>query len=163
MEALSLSPFCRDWPPGLLKWHPTPVLSPGKSHGRRAWWTAVHEVAKSRTRLSDFTFTSTFKGVKVLSLDFLELCDFCFCCLWPCCDVYHARLASLMKRDRKHSRKGTAVSPGSAGSPEMPHTISAEPCLDHQHRSIMRNQLPSWAVTFSKSYLLLRLYWDTAG
>ena len=25
-----------------------------------AWWTAVHGVAKSRTRLSDFTFTFTF-------------------------------------------------------------------------------------------------------
>ena len=25
-----------------------------------AWWAAVHEVAKSRIRLSDFTFTFTF-------------------------------------------------------------------------------------------------------
>ena len=25
-----------------------------------AWWAAVHEVAKSQTRLSDFTFTFTF-------------------------------------------------------------------------------------------------------
>ena len=25
--------------------------------GRGAWWAAVHEVAKSQTRLSDFTFT----------------------------------------------------------------------------------------------------------
>ena len=25
-----------------------------------AWWAAVHGVAKSRTRLSDFTFTSHF-------------------------------------------------------------------------------------------------------
>ena len=40
------------------QWHPTPVLWPGKSHGRGgAWWAAVHGVAKSRTRLSDFTFT----------------------------------------------------------------------------------------------------------
>ena len=38
-------------------WHPTPVLLPGKSHGRRAWWAVVHGVAKSLTRLSDFTFT----------------------------------------------------------------------------------------------------------
>ena len=28
--------------------------------GRGAWWAAVHEVAKSRTRLSDFTFTFYF-------------------------------------------------------------------------------------------------------
>ena len=87
------------------RWHPTPVLLPGKSHGwtslvgcspwgreeldtperlhfhfslscigegngnplqysclenpmdGRAWWAAVHRVAKSRTQLSDFTFT----------------------------------------------------------------------------------------------------------
>ena len=34
------------------KWQPTPVLLPGKFHGRRS---LVHGVAKSRTRLSDFT------------------------------------------------------------------------------------------------------------
>ena len=34
------------------RWHPTPVLLPGKSHGQRgAWKTAVHGVAKSWTRL----------------------------------------------------------------------------------------------------------------
>ena len=27
-----------------------------------AWWAAVHGVAKSRTRLSDFTFTFTFSS-----------------------------------------------------------------------------------------------------
>ena len=31
------------------QWHPTPVLLPGKSHGRRAWWAVVHGVTKSRT------------------------------------------------------------------------------------------------------------------
>ena len=40
------------------QWHPTPVLLPGKSHG--AWWAAVHGVAKSWTRLGDFTFTFHF-------------------------------------------------------------------------------------------------------
>ena len=29
-----------------------------------AWWTAVHEVAKSRTRLSDFTFTFHFHALE---------------------------------------------------------------------------------------------------
>ena len=29
---------------------------------RGAWWAAVHGVAKSRTRLSDFTFTFRFHG-----------------------------------------------------------------------------------------------------
>ena len=40
--------------------HPTPVLLPGKSMDGGAWWAAVHGVAKSRTRLSDFTFTFYF-------------------------------------------------------------------------------------------------------
>ena len=39
------------------RWHPTLVLLPGKSHGRGAWKAAVHGVAKSQTRLRDFTFT----------------------------------------------------------------------------------------------------------
>ena len=43
---------------------PTPVLLPGKSHGRRAWWAAVHGVTKSRTRLSDFTFTFHFHALE---------------------------------------------------------------------------------------------------
>ena len=38
------------------RWHPTPGLLPGKSHGRRSL-AAVHGVTKSQTRLSDFTFT----------------------------------------------------------------------------------------------------------
>ena len=39
------------------QWHPTPVLLPGKSPmDGGAWWAAVHGVAKSQTRLSDFTF-----------------------------------------------------------------------------------------------------------
>ena len=47
----------------LRQWQPTPVLLPGKSLGRRAWWAAVHGVAKSWTRLSDFTFTFHFHGL----------------------------------------------------------------------------------------------------
>ena len=39
------------------QWHPTPVLSPGKSHGQRSLWAAVHGVAQSWTWLSNFTFT----------------------------------------------------------------------------------------------------------
>ena len=39
------------------QWHPTPVLLPGKSHGWRSLVAAVHGVARSWTRLSDFTFT----------------------------------------------------------------------------------------------------------
>ena len=29
-----------------------------------AWWAAVHGVAKSRTRLSDFTFTFHFRALE---------------------------------------------------------------------------------------------------
>ena len=44
--------------PWRRKWHSTPVLLPGKSHGRRSLVQAtVHGIAKSRTRPSDFTFT----------------------------------------------------------------------------------------------------------
>ena len=46
------------------QWHPAPVLLPRKSHGRRAWWSAVHGVAKSGTRLSDFTFTFHFHALE---------------------------------------------------------------------------------------------------
>ena len=39
--------------PWSRKWQPTLVFSPGKFHGREAWWARVHEVSKSRTRLND--------------------------------------------------------------------------------------------------------------
>jgi len=44
--------------------HPTPVLLPGKSMDRGAWWAAVHRVAEGRTRLSDFTFTFHFHALE---------------------------------------------------------------------------------------------------
>ena len=43
---------------------PTPVLLPGKSHGRRSLVPAVHGVAKSRTRLSDFPFAFHFHALE---------------------------------------------------------------------------------------------------
>ena len=43
---------------------PTPVLLPGESMHGGAWWAAVHGVAKSRTRLSDFTFTFFFHALE---------------------------------------------------------------------------------------------------
>ena len=46
------------------QWHPTPVLLPGKSQGWGAWEAAVHGVAKSWTRLSDFTFTFQFHALE---------------------------------------------------------------------------------------------------
>ena len=46
------------------QWQPTPVLLPGKSHGRRSLVTTVHGVAKSQTRLSDFTLTFHFHALE---------------------------------------------------------------------------------------------------
>ena len=43
---------------------PTPVFPPGESQGRRAWWAAVHRVAKSQTPLSDFTLTFHFHALE---------------------------------------------------------------------------------------------------
>ena len=48
----------------LVIWHPTPVLLLGKSMDGGAWWAAVHGVAKSRTLLSDFTFTFHFHALE---------------------------------------------------------------------------------------------------
>ena len=38
--------------PPLWKWQPIPVFLPGKFHGQRSLWAAVHGVAKSQTQLS---------------------------------------------------------------------------------------------------------------
>ena len=46
------------------QWHPTPVLLPGKSMDGGAWKAAVHGVARSRTQLSDFTFTFHFHALE---------------------------------------------------------------------------------------------------
>ena len=43
---------------------PTPVLLPGKSMDGGAWEAAVHGVAKSQIRLSDFTFTFHFHALE---------------------------------------------------------------------------------------------------
>ena len=44
----------------LLILHMAPVLLPRKSHGRGAWWAAVHGVAKSQTRLRTSLYFFTF-------------------------------------------------------------------------------------------------------
>ena len=46
------------------RWHPTPVLLPGKSHGRRSLVVCSPWVAKSRTRPSDFTFSFHFHALE---------------------------------------------------------------------------------------------------
>ena len=45
-------------------WNPTPVLLPGKSHGRRSLVGCSPGVARSQTRLSDFTFTFHFHALE---------------------------------------------------------------------------------------------------
>ena len=54
--------ICRDMQ--RRRWPPTPVLLPGKSMDGEAWWAAVHGVAKSRTRLSDFTLPFHFHALE---------------------------------------------------------------------------------------------------
>ena len=49
---------------GRRQWHPTPVLLPQNTMDGGAWKAAVHGVAKSRTRLSDFTFTFHFHALE---------------------------------------------------------------------------------------------------
>ena len=46
------------------QWHPTPVLLPGKSHGWRSLVGCSPWVAKSLTRLSEFTFTFHFHALE---------------------------------------------------------------------------------------------------
>ena len=52
---------------GLLQrrqWHPTPVLLPGKSYGQRSLVGCSPWVARSHTRLSNFTFTFFFPALE---------------------------------------------------------------------------------------------------
>ena len=46
------------------QWHPTPILLPGKSHGWRSLEATVPGVAKSLTRLSNFTFSFYFHALE---------------------------------------------------------------------------------------------------
>ena len=45
--------------PWWRKWHPTPVFLPREPGGQRTWWAIVHGVAKSWTRLKDWTIESS--------------------------------------------------------------------------------------------------------
>ena len=55
-----------------------------------AWWAAVHGVAKSRTRLSDFTFTFHFPALEremathstILAWRIPGMAELVGCCLW---------------------------------------------------------------------------------
>ena len=59
-----------------------------------AWWAAVHRVTKSRTRLSDFTFTFHFHALmkemathsSVLAWRIPGMGEPVGCCLWGCAE-----------------------------------------------------------------------------
>ena len=54
-----------DLTPGQRRqWHPTPVPSLENPMDGGAWWAAVHGVAKSWTRLNDFTLTFHFHALE---------------------------------------------------------------------------------------------------
>ena len=46
------------------QWHPLQYSCLENPRDRGAWWAAVHWVAKSRTRLSDFTFIFHFHALE---------------------------------------------------------------------------------------------------
>ena len=60
-----------------------------------AWWAAVHGVAKSQTRLSDFTLTSHFHALEkemathssVLAGESQGRGSLVVCCLWDCTEL----------------------------------------------------------------------------
>ena len=54
----------RNWKQSPRQWHPTPVLLPGKSHGRRSLVGCSPWRRQSRTRLSNFTFTFHFHALE---------------------------------------------------------------------------------------------------
>ena len=47
-----------------IQWHPPQYSRLENPMDGGAWWAAAHGVAKSRTRLSDFTFTLHFHALE---------------------------------------------------------------------------------------------------
>ena len=60
-KSISCTQFCCEpkYTRWRRKWQPTPVFLPGESHGWRSLVGYSPRVAKSQTRLSDFSFTFT--------------------------------------------------------------------------------------------------------
>ena len=61
-DASSIPGFGRS--PGIGNGNPLQYSCLGNPMDRGAWWAAVHGVAKSRIRLSDFTFTFHFHALE---------------------------------------------------------------------------------------------------
>ena len=55
---------CRKQNSRRRRWHPTQYYCLENPMDGGAWWAAVHGVTKSRTRLSDFTFTFHFHALE---------------------------------------------------------------------------------------------------
>ena len=62
---------------GKIPWRraqqPTPVFLPGESHGRGAWWAAVHRVTCSRTLMKQFSMHTHMHRLKNLTRTGLRL------------------------------------------------------------------------------------------
>ena len=61
LKKFTFMPFLEYW---RRQWQPTPVLLPGKSHGRRSLVGCSPWGLKSQTRLSIFTFTFHFHALE---------------------------------------------------------------------------------------------------
>ena len=72
--------------PWRRKWQPTPVFLTGKSRNRGAWWAIVRGVAKSQTRLSDWT-TVWFVNLPFLRIKCILGSGFCTCRWCVCLSV----------------------------------------------------------------------------
>ena len=72
--------------PWRRKWQPTPVFLTGKSRNRGAWWAIVHGIAKSQTRLSDWT-TVWFVNLPFLRIKCILGSGFCTCRWCVCLSV----------------------------------------------------------------------------
>ena len=73
------------------RWHPTPVLVPGKSHGRRSL-VGCSPWGHEESDVNDFTFTFHFHAVEkemaahsgVLAWRIPGMGSLAGCCLWGC-------------------------------------------------------------------------------
>ena len=59
-------------------WQPTQVFLPGESHGRGAWWTAVHGASKSWTWLKRFSVHACMEPMKRVTALIIPFLDVCF-------------------------------------------------------------------------------------
>ena len=59
--------------PGEGNGNPLQYSCLGNPMDRGAWWATVHGVAKSRTRLSDFTFTLKYMETLIVDQGYMEM------------------------------------------------------------------------------------------